>query len=71
VSAGPWRTLEVPTLKVGEAAERLNVSPQTVRNMVRDGRLRAEVSGGKHRRIPVADVEALLPTLPARPLPRS
>lgn len=52
------------TLTTGEVAARLDVTPQTVINWIKRGRLRATVTGGGHRRIPIEDVEALALSLP-------
>ena len=51
-------------LSTGEAAELLRVTPQTVINWCKRGRLAYTVTGGGHRRIERADVAALAPTLP-------
>ena len=46
--------------KVSEVAEKLRVHPQTVRNMIGDGRLEAEDMGGWYA-VPAAAVEAIVP----------
>lgn len=47
-------------LRIGEAAEMLGVSVETVRRWERDGRLRTNRTGGGQRRVPLDQVRRLL-----------
>ncbi len=50
-----------PLLTVTEAAERLRVNPETIRRMLRDGRLRGSQPVGPRAgwRIPTSEIERL------------
>jgi molybdopterin-binding protein len=48
------------TIRIGEAAEMLGVSVETVRRWERDGRLRAARTGGGQRRVSLDEVRRLL-----------
>lgn len=50
---------QAPAVRVGEAAEMLGVSAETVRRWVRDGRLAAVRSGGGQRLVAIGDVRRL------------
>lgn len=55
-------------VRIGEAAEMLPVTTQTIRNWIRAGKIRAERTEGGHYRIPMAEITRLwrMPsTLPA------
>ena len=47
----------MPDVSVGEAAQALQVSAQTVRRMCDDGALKCWRTGGGHRRIPTGEVD--------------
>lgn len=47
-------------LAIGEVASAFGVTPATVRNWERAGKLRAIRTPGNHRRFAAADVEAIL-----------
>ena len=47
-------------VRIGEAAEMLGVSVETVRRWERDGRLRTARTGGGQRLVPLAEVSRLL-----------
>ncbi len=49
-----------PALRVGQAAEMLQVSVETLRRWVTEGRLRVERSSGGQRLVPIAEVTRLL-----------
>jgi molybdopterin-binding protein len=49
-----------PALRVGQAAEMLQVSVETLRRWEAEGRLRLERSGGGQRLVPIAEVTRLL-----------
>jgi molybdopterin-binding protein len=49
-----------PALRVGQAAEMLQVSDETLRRWVAEGRLRVERSSGGQRLVPIAEVTRLL-----------
>ena len=49
-----------PALRVGQAAEMLQVSIETIRRWESEGRLRVERSGGGQRLVPIAEVTRLL-----------
>jgi molybdopterin-binding protein len=49
-----------PALRVGQAAEMLQVSVETLRRWVAEGRLRVERSSGGQRLVPIAEVTRLL-----------
>jgi molybdopterin-binding protein len=49
-----------PALRVGQAAEMLHVSVETLRRWVAEGRLRVERSSGGQRLVPIAEVTRLL-----------
>ena len=49
-----------PALRVGQAAEMLQVSVETLRRWEADGRLRLERSGGGQRLVPISEVTRLL-----------
>jgi molybdopterin-binding protein len=49
-----------PNLRIGEAAEMLGVSVETVRRWERDGRLRTARTAGGQRLVPLAEVSRLL-----------
>lgn len=51
---------EAPALRVGQAAEMLQVSVETLRRWEAEGRLRMERSGGGQRLVPIAEVTRLL-----------
>ena len=53
-------------LRVGEAAERLGVSPQTVKQWIYKGTLRTVQTAGGHHRISAAEVDRFLSRTPAR-----
>lgn len=48
------------SLRIGEAAEMLGVSVETVRRWEREGRLRTERTDGGQRRVPLDEVRRLL-----------
>ena len=48
------------TLRIGEAAELLGVSVETVRRWARDGHLETTRTGGGQRRVPLEEVSRLL-----------
>jgi excisionase family DNA binding protein len=56
-------------LSIGQAAERLGLSVDTLREMERSGVLKAERTPGGHRRFSPATLDAYLGRLPARPRP--
>jgi len=47
-------------IRIGEAAEMLGVSVETVRRWERDGRLRTDRTDGGQRRVPLEEVRRLL-----------
>ena len=49
-----------PLLRVGQAAEMLGVSVETLRRWEADGRLKITRSGGRQRLVPLAEVSRLL-----------
>jgi molybdopterin-binding protein len=49
-----------PALRVGQAAEMLQVSVETLRRWEAEGRLRLERSGGGQRLVPISEVTRLL-----------
>ena len=49
-----------PALRVGHAAEMLQVSVETLRRWESEGRLRLDRSGGGQRLVPIAEVTRLL-----------
>ena len=49
-----------PALRVGQAAEMLQVSVETLRRWESEGRLRLDRSGGGQRLVPIAEVTRLL-----------
>ena len=49
-----------PALRVGQAAEMLQVSVETLRRWEAEGRLRMERSGGGQRLVPISEVTKLL-----------
>ena len=49
-----------PALRVGQAAEMLQVSVETLRRWESEGRLRTERTGGGQRLVPIAEVTRLL-----------
>ena len=49
-----------PTVRVGEAAEMLGVSVETLRRWEQDGRLETERTAGGQRRVRLEDVARLL-----------
>jgi molybdopterin-binding protein len=51
---------EAPALRVGQAAEMLQVSVETLRRWEGEGRLRMSRSGGGQRLVPIAEVTRLL-----------
>jgi molybdopterin-binding protein len=51
---------EAPALRVGQAAEMLQVSVETLRRWETEGRLRMSRSGGGQRLVPIAEVTRLL-----------
>ena len=51
---------EAPALRVGQAAEMLQVSVETLRRWETEGRLRMARSGGGQRLVPIAEVTRLL-----------
>jgi molybdopterin-binding protein len=51
---------QAPALRVGQAAEMLQVSVETMRRWEVEGRLRMERSGGGQRLVPIAEVTRLL-----------
>jgi molybdopterin-binding protein len=57
-------------LRVGQAAEMLQVSVETLRRWESEGRLRTERSGGGQRRVPIAEVTRLLADKRAQALDR-
>jgi excisionase family DNA binding protein len=55
-------TAESPTLTITEAAQRLNLSPKTVRQRVKRGELRAHLVEGLHGpeyRVPAEALESI------------
>jgi excisionase family DNA binding protein len=52
--------LEDRFVSVAEAAEYLGVDPRTIRNMLRDGRLKASTLGPRVLRIRLSDLHAAL-----------
>jgi molybdopterin-binding protein len=53
-------TANGPAIRIGEAAEMLGVSPETLRRWEREGRLRVERSAGGQRLVPLSEVSRLL-----------
>ena len=53
-------TSPTPALRVGQAAEMLQVSVETLRRWEHEGRLRMERSGGGQRLVPISKVTRLL-----------
>ena len=51
---------DAPALRVGQAAEMLQVSVETLRRWETEGRLRMARSGGGQRLVPIAEVTRLL-----------
>jgi len=53
---------EDPLLKVDEVADRLRVNPETVRRMLRRGRIRGSLPAGQRGgwRIPASEVDRIL-----------
>ncbi len=51
---------DAPALRVGQAAEMLQVSVETLRRWETDGRLRMARSGGGQRLVPISEVTRLL-----------
>jgi len=49
-----------PDVRIGEAAEMLGVSVETIRRWERDGRLRTVRTAGRQRLVPLAEVSRLL-----------
>ena len=49
-----------PDVRIGEAAEMLGVSVETIRRWERDGRLRTARTAGGQRLVPLAEVSRLL-----------
>ena len=56
----PAPTRDAPALRVGQAAEMLQVSVETLRRWEAEGRLRMQRSGGGQRLVPIAEVTRLL-----------
>ena len=54
------RTTDGGRIRVGQAAEMLGVTVETVRRWETEGRLRLERSGGGQRLVPIAEVTRLL-----------
>ena len=54
------RDSRAPALRVGQAAEMLQVSVETLRRWESEGRLRMERSGGGQRLVPISEVTRLL-----------
>ncbi len=54
------RTTDGEQIRVGQAAEMLGVTVETVRRWETEGRLRLERSGGGQRLVPIAEVTRLL-----------
>jgi molybdopterin-binding protein len=52
--------IDMETIRIGEAAEMLGVSVETVRRWERDGRLHAARTDGGQRRVPLDEVRRLL-----------
>lgn len=61
---------KAPALRVGQAAEMLQVSVETIRRWESDGRLRMERSSGGQRLVPIAEVTRLLAERRAQPVDR-
>jgi molybdopterin-binding protein len=61
----------VAGLRVGQAAEMLQVSVETLRRWEADGRLRMERSAGGQRRVPVDEVTRLMADRRAQAMDRS
>jgi len=59
-----------PALRVGQAAEMLQVSVETLRRWESEGRIEVERSGGGQRLVPVAEVTRLLAEKRAQALDR-
>ena len=59
-----------PALRVGQAAEMLQVSIETLRRWETDGRIRTERSSGGQRLVPIAEVTRLLADKRAQALDR-
>ena len=51
---------DMDAIRIGEAAEMLGVSVETVRRWERDGRLRTDRTDGGQRRVPLEEVRRLL-----------
>ena len=60
MTATPSTRRQAPALRVGQAAEMLQVSVETLRRWEAEGRLRMERSGGGQRLVPIAEVTRLL-----------
>jgi molybdopterin-binding protein len=60
MAARPSRPPEAPALRVGQAAEMLQVSVETLRRWETEGRLRMARSGGGQRLVPMDEVTRLL-----------
>jgi molybdopterin-binding protein len=58
------------TIRLGQAAEMLQVSVETMRRWESEGRLRVERSGGGQRLVPIAEVTRLLAEKRAQALER-
>jgi molybdopterin-binding protein len=59
-----------PALRVGQAAEMLQVSVETLRRWESEGRLKVERSGGGQRLVPIGEVTRLLAEKRAQALDR-
>jgi molybdopterin-binding protein len=60
MAARPTSPREAPALRVGQAAEMLQVSVETLRRWEGEGRLRMSRSTGGQRLVPIAEVTRLL-----------
>jgi molybdopterin-binding protein len=63
-------TIGQPAIRVGQAAEMLQVSIETIRRWESEGRLRVDRSGGGQRLVPIAEVTRLLGEKRAQALER-